>query len=174
MRVEVAPPNLGMNDFESLFRAQYGRINRLIRRITGEPGAAEELAADIFLKLLRKPPAEEIAVEKWLSQLAVWAAIDHLRSSARRIRQSTASAADDEHSGSHRQWELREEQWRVRSVLQRLKREQASLLLLREEGYTYAEMAEALGRNPASIGTLMTRAEAAFRKEWMKAYGKHR
>ena len=48
---------------------------------------------------------------------------------------------------------------------------QAELLLLRSDGLSYAEIAAALEMNPASVGTMLARAQAAFRKEYEKRYG---
>jgi RNA polymerase sigma-70 factor (ECF subfamily) len=43
------------------------------------------------------------------------------------------------------------------------------LLLLRQEGLSYRELADALGLAPGSVGTLLARAEAAFIKAYDKA-----
>ena len=64
-----------------------------------------------------------------------------------------------------------EEQEHVRTVLAALDPRQAELLLLRGSGLSYAELAAALELNPASIGTLLSRAQQAFRKEYIKRYG---
>jgi RNA polymerase sigma-70 factor (ECF subfamily) len=64
-----------------------------------------------------------------------------------------------------------EEQERVRFVLTVLDSRQAELLLLRSHGLSYDELAAALNLNVASIGTLLSRAERAFRKEYVKRYG---
>ena len=65
----------------------------------------------------------------------------------------------------------RQRQDRVRQVLAALKPDQAALLVLRSEGYTLAEMASLLQLNPNSIGTMLARADAACRKEYVKRYG---
>ncbi|MBA3258421.1 MAG: hypothetical protein H0T68_03010, partial [Gemmatimonadales bacterium] len=39
-----------------------------------------------------------------------------------------------------------------------------SLLLLHTEGYSYRDLAVALGLNEASVGTLLARARRAFRR----------
>jgi RNA polymerase sigma-70 factor (ECF subfamily) len=44
-------------------------------------------------------------------------------------------------------------------------------LLLRNQGFSYEEIASALHLNPASVGTLLSRAQMAFRKEYVKRYG---
>ena len=62
----------------------------------------------------------------------------------------------------------------VRIVLAALAFREAALLLLRSHGLSYKEIAQALDLNPASVGKLLGRAQEAFRKEYIKRYGKHR
>jgi RNA polymerase sigma-70 factor (ECF subfamily) len=45
------------------------------------------------------------------------------------------------------------------------------LLVLRSQGFSYEELAATLNLNPASIGTLLSRAQHAFRKEYTRRYG---
>ena len=48
---------------------------------------------------------------------------------------------------------------------------QAELLVLRSNGLRYGELAAAIDVNPASVGTLIGRAQQAFRKEYLKQFG---
>jgi RNA polymerase sigma-70 factor (ECF subfamily) len=64
-----------------------------------------------------------------------------------------------------------EAQEQVRRVLARLNPRHAELLLLRNQDLSYAEIAAALRLNPTSVGTLLSRAQQAFRKEYQKLYG---
>lgn len=50
----------------------------------------------------------------------------------------------------------------VRAALDSLPERDAQLLLLREEGLSYRELAVALGLNEVSVGTLLARARTAF------------
>jgi RNA polymerase sigma-70 factor (ECF subfamily) len=61
----------------------------------------------------------------------------------------------------------------VRAVLASMPRRDAELLLLRSDDMSYEELAAALSLNPASVGTLLSRARQAFRKEYVKRYGEH-
>ena len=99
-------------------------------------------------------------------------ALDELRRRARRARYEQvltlfrASPRTPDELFSER-----EEQGRVQSVLAAMSPRQASLLLLHGEGFPYHELAGALSLNPASVGTLMSRARAEFRKEYVRRYG---
>ena len=98
-------------------------------------------------------------------------ALDELRAQARRNRYEpllrligrAATPEELHHQG--------QEQERVRAVLGVLSPRQAELLVLRNEGVSYEQLAAALTLNPASIGTLLSRAQEAFRKEYVKRYG---
>jgi RNA polymerase sigma-70 factor (ECF subfamily) len=59
----------------------------------------------------------------------------------------------------------RAEREAVRSVLSRLPRKQASVLVLRHSGLSYQEISSAVGMSAGSVGTTLRRAEATMRKE---------
>ena len=65
-----------------------------------------------------------------------------------------------------------QKQDKVRSVLNVLEPRQAQFLVLRSQDFTYQEVATILNLDPASIGTLVNRAEESFRKEYIKRYGR--
>jgi RNA polymerase sigma-70 factor, ECF subfamily len=67
--------------------------------------------------------------------------------------------------------EASEERLRIRTVLACLRALDAQLVTLRAEGFSYDELASALDLKPASIGTMLRRAQDAFRKEYVKRYG---
>jgi RNA polymerase sigma-70 factor (ECF subfamily) len=64
-----------------------------------------------------------------------------------------------------------EEQKRVRLVLAAIKPRHAELLLLHSHGFTYDALASTLDLHPASVGTFLSRAQQAFRKEYTSRYG---
>jgi DNA-directed RNA polymerase specialized sigma24 family protein len=73
-------------DFEAMFRAQYGRIARVIARVVCDPARAEELAVEVFLKLWRNRKAQGDKAEGWLYRAAVRKGLDELRRQTRRAR----------------------------------------------------------------------------------------
>ena len=67
---------------------------------------------------------------------------------------------------------LREEQRaRVQNILGEMKPRDAELLLLRQGGLAYRELADALGVQATSIGTLLARAESDFERRFRARYG---
>lgn len=158
-------------DFEATFRAQYERIARVIRRVVHDPARAEELAVEVFLKLWRSPEAQGEKAEAWLYRSAVRKGLDELRRRTRRTRYESffglvraVPTPEDIRAAA-------EEQERVRLVLAVIQARHAELLLLRSQDLSYDELASALDLNPASIGTLLSRAQQVFRKEYIKRYG---
>lgn len=164
-------------DFETVFLEHYARIVGVLFRMTGNRAQAEELADDVFLKLHRQPLAEggEHNVGGWLYRAATRLGIDALRSASRRRRYETEAAGETVRAGEPDDplnELLREERRRrVRDALAQLKPAQAQLLVLRSSGFSYREMAEALGVKPQSIGTLLARAEAEFEKRYRRLHG---
>jgi RNA polymerase sigma-70 factor (ECF subfamily) len=64
--------------------------------------------------------------------------------------------------------EQAQERQRVRSALARMRPRSARLLVLRHSGLSYAEIAAALQVAPASVGTLLARAEREFEEHYTK------
>ena len=159
-------------DVEAVFTAHFSRIARVVARVIGDRGRAEELAVDAFLKWLRHPAAHGEGAAGWLYRTAVRMGLDELRREARRARfERLLSAFRQTPATPEDLQEANEEQDRVRRVLARLRRSQAELLVLRSQGLSYDEVAAALGLKAASIGTLLSRAQQSFRKEYVKRHG---
>ena len=158
-------------DYEAVFRTNYRRVARVIVRVIQDPSRAEELAVDVFWKLWRHPPAQGPHSAGWLYRTAVRTALDELRRRARREKYERwfgfrASSGDPEIAR-----EASEERTRIRTVLACLRSLDAQLVTLRAEGFSYEELADALDLKPTSIGTMLRRAQDAFRKEYVKRYG---
>jgi RNA polymerase sigma-70 factor (ECF subfamily) len=159
---------------EGLFRDHYPKVVGMLTRLMGDRGQAEELASDAFCKLSgRRGVLDHENLTAWLYRAATNAGLDALRSNARRKRREEsaeptgAGVAEDALQGM-----LRAERCqRVRQILSGLKPRDAQLLLLRANGLAYRELAESLGIQPGSVGTLLARAEAEFERKYRARYG---
>jgi RNA polymerase sigma-70 factor (ECF subfamily) len=158
-------------DLETIFHAQYGRIARVIAGVIRDPARAEELAVEVFLKWSRTSKAQGENAEGWLYRTAIRTGLDELRRQARRSRYERLLDVVRRSPSPHEIFAAQEEQQRVRVVLSALERRQAELVALRSQDFSYEELASALDLNPASVGTLLSRAQQAFRKEYEKRYG---
>jgi RNA polymerase sigma-70 factor, ECF subfamily len=159
------------SDFEDVFRAHYPRIARVIARVVQDPGRAEELAADVFWKYLHGSRAHNESPAGWLYRTAIRKGLDELRRQRRQQKYKPllsmlgiAPSPEQLHAAT-------EDQQNVRSVLAVLKRRDSELLVLRSEGLHYQEIARILRLNETSVGTLLRRAQDAFRKEYLHRYG---
>jgi RNA polymerase sigma-70 factor (ECF subfamily) len=157
--------------FDAVFQLYYTRVARLIARVVRDPSRAEELAVEVFFKLSRHPEAMGDRVGGWLYRTSVRAALYDLRRDARRERFAHLLRLDQRPPDPEELRAAAGERRQVRTVLAHLEPRQAELVLLRANGLSYEEVAQALKLNPASVGTLLGRAQQAFRKEYIKRYG---
>ena len=154
--------------FENLFRTEYARIVGIANRILADQAEAEDVAQEVFLSFYRAHPADASYAASWLHAAAAHAALNALRGRARRSRREGLQALDldtpaaDDPAATVAASETRDE---VRAVLARLPERSAALLALRYAGLSYAEIAAALDVRASSVGTLLRRAEDAFRRE---------
>jgi RNA polymerase sigma-70 factor, ECF subfamily len=158
-------------DFEAFFHSHYARIARVIARVVGDHGRSEDLAAEALWKLWRTPQAHGEDAGGWLYRTAVRMALNELRGAERRHRYESASAAPLNSPTPEEVHAVEEEREQVRRILAILRPREAELLILRAGGLSYGELAAALDLNPGSVGTLIGRAQQAFRKEYLKQYG---
>jgi RNA polymerase sigma-70 factor (ECF subfamily) len=159
-------------DFEIFFHVHYERIARAVVRVVRDRARAEEIAVEAFWKLWRNPKAAQGGqAVGWLYRTAVRMALDELRKEARRIRHESHTANRQPAQTPEEAHAVAEARRRVVLILALLDARQAELLVLRSNDLSYAEVAAALDLNPSSVGTLIGRAQQAFRKEYVKQYG---
>lgn len=153
--------------FNVLFQRHYDRVYGLLFRLVGNRAEAEDIAQEVFLKLYRQPllgrPDDNIG--GWLYRVATNLGYNAIRDRQRRWQRDRFLVPDqaDAPDGPQRLAERREARERVQRALARLKPRQVQLLLLRQMGFSYAELAEACDVAPGSVGQLLGRAAAAFR-----------
>lgn len=158
-------------DFDTVFQTHYRRIARVILRVIQDPSRAEELAVDVFWKLWRHPSAHGPHCAAWLYRSAVRAGVDELRMRSRREKYERWFRSSPPSGDPERARETSEERTRIRTVLASLRSQDAQLVVLRAEGLSYEELAEALAVKSTSIGTMLRRAQEAFRQGYVRRYG---
>ena len=167
-----AVPTESDREFESFFLEHYGRIVNMLARVVGDRTGAEDIANEVFWKLYQRRHwlVSEVNVPAWLYRTATRAGIDALRALNRRAKYEQAAA---HHSGSSDaeplQDLLRSEQCnRVRAALSAMKPVYAEMLILRSGGASYKEIAEVMKMRFGSVGTLLNRAEADFKRRYLQ------
>jgi RNA polymerase sigma-70 factor, ECF subfamily len=164
--------------FEELFFEHYPRLVKVLLRLLGNSGQAEELAADAFLRLHQHQlqPGSDENPAGWLYRTAMNLGLDALRANSRRSRREDHAARDAfaDQSAANPLYELlaEEQRERVRAVISRLKPVQGQVLLMSSSGFTAREIAAVLGIKPDSLYVLISRARAQFEKEYVSLYGR--
>lgn len=162
-------------DLDAFFRAHYGRVARVIGRVVRDQARAEELAVEVFVKWQRNRKAQGEQAEGWLYRTAVREAIDEWRRQGRRERfERFFSSLRGSPPTPQELYEADVTQSNVRAVLAAIDVRQAQVLLLWAEDLSYREIAAAAEVNFTSVGSLLSRAQTAFRKEYERRYGTKR
>jgi RNA polymerase sigma-70 factor, ECF subfamily len=149
-------------DFDSIFEELYPSLFRYLHRLTGDGDVAEDIAQEAFVRLLKQPLPEH-EIRPWLFTVAMNLVRDRARKSERRARLlTTAPALVTRPNLPDENVERTERIQAVREVLEQLPERDRQLLLMREEGFKYDEIARVIGVAPASVGTLIARALKKF------------
>lgn len=158
-------------DFRAAFHGQYPRVVRLVARIVKDHSRAEEIAVEVFWKLWRTPAAQGPHANGWLYRTAIRMSLDGLRRQVRREKYERLFGFPRATPTPEQLHSEDQKQKQVRTALSAMKVRDAELLLLRSDGLSYQETAQILGLNPVSVGTLLSRAQQIFRREYIKRYG---
>lgn len=161
--------------FEDAFQQHWPRVYGIAFRLVGDRAEAEDLALETFWRLFERPPRSSQNLAGWLYRVASNLGFNALRARQRRDRYEEKAGQLDLSNGDQQdpaaELERAEERRQVRAALARMKPKAARLLILRHSGFSYAELAAALGLATGSIGTLLARAEQEFLTNYQKIQG---
>ncbi len=131
--------------------------------MTGDRDQADDLAQEAFFRLLdRGVQGEEPGLKVWLFRVATNLVRDRARTRETRRRLLSALPPPDPVPGPDREMERQERARQVRLALEELSPRDQEMLLLRQEGFSYKEIADAVGVAPGSVGTMLARALRRF------------
>lgn len=131
-------------DLESVFRLHYVRVTKLVARITGDPGRAEELAVEVFLRWPPTDTSDDRAITGWLTRIAINLALDEVRRRDRQGRLVRFAANFRMQPGPEDLLASQDQRGKVVQTLAKLKPREAELLTMRAEGMSYEELATVL------------------------------
>ena len=163
--------------FEQLVLDNQNKIYTLTFRMTNDREEAEDLAQEAFLKAWHGLPAfqGDSSFSTWVYRLATNVCIDFLRRQKRRKEIEPVMSIDDEESGwtepadweqdPQRQLEKTERGAALHRALQALADHHRQVLVMRElSGLSYQEIGQALGLDPGTVKSRISRARLALRK----------
>jgi RNA polymerase sigma-70 factor (ECF subfamily) len=146
-------------ELERLFRTYHVPLVRYLTRRLGDRDWAEEVAQETFLRALRQ---DALTNERsWLFAVATNLVRDEARKSERRRHYLTLLAEQERDAAVEPETtalERAQDAALARQAVDALEERDRLALLMREEGLSYEEIAEALGLSVGSIGTTLSRA----------------
>lgn len=164
---EIQP--LTLEEERQLLRWQR-ELLRYLHRLTGDADLAEDIVQETLFRYLRIRTDRELENPRaWLFRVAT----NLVRDGARRVetaRRLTPEPETETTVTPETDLDRRETIRQVRAALERIPYRDRELLLMRESGFKYWEIAEVIGVKPESVSTLARRAlakfEAAYRAEF--------
>lgn len=147
--------------FDRLYREHSLSVRRHLVYLLGDTQAAEDLTQEAFSRLYQsgRADSEELRSPRaWLLTVASNLAYNYLRSEGRRTaRERVVDASPTVDI---------DEVLDVRRALAALAPRDRIVLMLRHSGFSYAEIAEAIGIAPGSVGTILARSQRRFREAY--------
>lgn len=138
-------------------------LRRYVHRLTGDPDMAEDVAQEAVLRLMRTTRDAEVRTPRaWLYRTATNMVRDQARREAM-LRRRPVPVDTDDAATPEQDLERGEVIREVRAVLERIPARDRELLILRESGFRYREIAEVIGVKTQSVPVLAARALARFR-----------
>jgi RNA polymerase sigma factor (sigma-70 family) len=155
---------LSTDTWQEAYAAWRLPLLRYVHRLTRDPHLAEDVTQEAFLRLVREAgPVRN--PRAWLFQVCT----NLVRDGARRRETEERDAWDDDRPvpmTPDLEAERAETVQGVRQVLDRLSQRDRAALLMREEGFKHAEIAQALGVRTEIIPALLARALKRFRRAY--------
>jgi RNA polymerase sigma factor (sigma-70 family) len=153
--------------FAALFQEQFRKLFRYLVRLSGDRDLAADVAQDTFVRLYRRGTAPD-SPAAWLVVVGTNLLRNAQSQRSRRLRLLTAERSRHALGDAPRSPEqlavASDVSRQVRQAIDRMPEREARMLLLMAEGYSYRDIAAALGINQASVGTLLARAKRTFRR----------
>lgn len=142
----------------------YPRIYRYLSYKVNDPRDAEDLAGEVFVRMLEAIPGQTGNFEAWLFRIAGNVLTDHYRKRA--VRSDTVglpeeiAGGDDPAAATERKLDGE----RLKQGMRELTEEQKEVVILRFiMGYEHGEVADMMGRSAGAIRALQFRALSALK-----------
>jgi RNA polymerase sigma-70 factor (ECF subfamily) len=164
----------GLRDLDSqaiaaVYDQHFPGVYRYVFYRIGDQAAAEDLASDVFVRLLeavRKKRGPDSNIKGWLLSTASHVVMDHLRRRYRRPVEAISESIADLRNGPPIEFDLREQNRCVQEAYSQLTPEQQDVLALRfGQGFSLEETAAQMKKNVNAVKALQFRALATLQRQ---------
>lgn len=161
--------NLDQQVIGAVYDQYYSEIYRYVLYRIGDPTLAEDIASDVFVRLLeavQSGRSPQTNLKGWLIGTASHAVTDHLRQKYRRPEEEIPESLPDRGPSLTAEVDQREQNRIVNEAYAQLTPEQQNVLALRfGQGYSLEETANFMNKNVNAVKALQFRALAALQRE---------
>jgi RNA polymerase sigma factor (sigma-70 family) len=156
-------------NFDTVYEQYYPIILKHIAYLTGSIQTAEDLAQEAFIRLYNSPPTHSNTIA-WLSKVSNNLAYNYLRDEKNKRKKDPVLSEDEADKViSIEDRVIKNAEIRLtKKVLDCLPVRDRMCLLLKFSGYKYNEIAEVIGVESSSVGTILARAQAKFKEKYQK------
>ena len=160
--------NLDSQSIGAIYDQYFPDVFRYVRYRINEDAIAEDVASDVFVRLLeasQKRRGPDTNIKGWLIATASNVVNDHLRRRYRRPTEALSDAMPDGSASVHAEIDSREQNQEVRSAYTQLTSEQQDVLALRfGQGYSLEETATFMKKKVNAVKALQFRALATLQR----------
>lgn len=153
----------------AVYDQYFSEVYRYALYRIGDPTLAEDIASDVFVRLLEAAQgkrAPQTNLKGWLIGTASHVVMDHLRKKYRRPEEALSDSIPDPGSSIASEVDQREQNRTVNDAYAQLTPEQQHVLALRfGQGYSLEETAAFMNKNVNAVKALQFRALAALQRE---------
>ena len=153
----------------AIYDQYFPEVYRYVRYRINDDRAAEDIASDVFVRLLeasQKKQGPQSSLKGWLIATASHSVNDHLRRQYRRPVEALSDSMSDGSPSIHSMVDLREQNRMVQNAFAQLTPEQQHVLALRfGQGYSIEETAAHLKKNINAVKALQFRALASLQRQ---------
>jgi RNA polymerase sigma-70 factor (ECF subfamily) len=161
--------NLDSQAVGAIYDQYFPEVYRYVRYRINDDTAAEDIASDVFMRLLeavRKKQGPQTSLKGWLIATASNAVNDHHRRHYRRPVEALSDSMPDHGTSVHSEVDARERNRMVQNAYAQLTSEQQHVLALRfGQGYSVEETALHLNKNVNAVKALQFRALASLQRQ---------
>ena len=161
--------NLDRQPIGVIYDKYFSEIYRYALYRMGDPTLAEDIASDVFVRLLeavQSGRSPQTNLKGWLIGTASHVVMDHLRRKYRRPEEEISESMPDRGLSLTAEVDQREENRIVNDAYTKLTPEQQHVLALRfGQGYSLEETATFMNKNINAVKALQFRALAALQRE---------